>query len=741
MTRPLRMSLLAGLIALLFAPAISAQPRMPEPTPPAEKEAWEKTARQQKLTEEEIKLLRKQKFLVTGNAVRQVFSPYTGSDVPVFITSDSILNAYHVLLEESIYRIELANSRKLPSVLEQLSKNLDATAAKMKGDAALIKAAKERAAIFLGVARNLLDEKALPDDADRKTIIRDEVTRIVAGSGAKKPAWLGPPDERFLAIEYTRFKPRGFYTRTPTLQRYFRAIAWLQAIPFRLEKDEELAAFALMYRAYFDCDPKAAPDTSIWRSFQVFLGDRDDWDLANAWWVPKELTRAALDKVRDERKDTKERSQINDQLRFAPSEPGGKPELALRFLSAYRLPDAVMFQRTMSPGGVKREFPSGVDVAAALGSPFARDKLTKDRPALLKEIDAARPLFKGDNLYADYLRCLGTLMERTEPDAPEFMRSEPWRIKTTQSALAGWAQMRHTWALQAKTGANWIGEAQTESGFVEPVPEFYGRLVKLLNDTKETLAGSGALKEDDKVSLEELGKDVSRAKALVSQALEKQSKLNSFTNEERALLSNFDPRLECEWDITSKEDSVKSLKGVQRLLVYYGWIAEGDKDAALMVGFSLGGNERKWTTLSSLCHRLHALSNKQLQHMPFNDEENKFILNYGKSLADVMFHSGNSWLTPKDDAMRVADVFSNPSAGGYLHVGSARPRLMWVLYPTKNGEVLCRGAIVPYAEFVNAGRLTDGEWKTLLDSPNRPEIPSWAKSVIPPEQQRDKGEK
>jgi hypothetical protein len=59
--------------------------------------------------------------------------------------------------------------------------------------------------------------------------------------GAEKPAWLGPPDAGFSQIDYTRFKPRGFYTQSETLQRYFRAVAWLQAIPFRVEKDEELS--------------------------------------------------------------------------------------------------------------------------------------------------------------------------------------------------------------------------------------------------------------------------------------------------------------------------------------------------------------------------------------------------------------------------------------------------------------------------------------------------------------------
>ena len=44
---------------------------------------------------------------------KQVFSAYIGSPLPVFVTSDSVLNAYHVLLEESIRRMETARARDL----------------------------------------------------------------------------------------------------------------------------------------------------------------------------------------------------------------------------------------------------------------------------------------------------------------------------------------------------------------------------------------------------------------------------------------------------------------------------------------------------------------------------------------------------------------------------------------------------------------------------------------------------
>jgi hypothetical protein len=95
-----------------------------------------------------------------------------------------------------------------------------------------------------------------------------------------------------------------------------------------------------------------------------------------------------------------------------------------------------------------------------------------------------------------------------------------------------------------------------------------------------------------------------------------------------------------------------------------------------------------------------------------------------------MLYAGNAYLTPRDDAPRVVDVHYNPNVARHLHVGVARPRALYVLYPLDKGEVLCRGAVMPYYEFEHGERLTDADWKSLLDSDNRPETPSWTGPII-----------
>src|SRR5262249_23765968 len=142
---------------------------------------------------------------------------------------------------------------------------------------------------------------------------------------------------------------------------------------------------------------------------------------------PTEITKESLSEVRkryQEKADNEGGPQINDQI-ADPLRPGGKPELGFRFLSAFRIPDAVLFHRTMNnPRSPiwSRSFPSGLEVCTILGSAFAREKLAKENAEVIKEIDKGRSLFeRADNIYVRHMQCLAVLLERTEPDSPTFL--------------------------------------------------------------------------------------------------------------------------------------------------------------------------------------------------------------------------------------------------------------------------------------------------------------------------------
>ncbi len=717
---------------------------------PAQGYRWEDEAKKAGLSDEDVAKLAKDKVLVTNEAYKQVFQPYLKSNVSLFITSDSLLNAFHVLYEESILRMEDANARKLPVILSYVWGGIQVVDSGWSGRPELVSAAKRRAQGVIGTAMVLLGMEPKTADAELMALVQAEAARVSTGEGVSKPEWLGPPDPGFMALDYSRYLPRGFYTRSERLQRYFRAVSWLQSVPFRPSREEELLAIFMMGECLnTSCLPRRDPDLEKLREFEgffqaysVFVGPEDDWNLSQWWgshtseWDELNLegrsVAEALGFLASEFLEAEKDPKINDQLRFAPEAPGQPVEPCFRVLSARRTPDAVLFQRTTDQD---RPCPSGLEVCAALGSAFAREALADPhKEDLLRTIDEARPLFQGRSLYARYLNCLEALLDPAEPDAPPFLSEAPWRTKSCQTALAGWAQLRHTWALQAKQTVLYLGLTDKPPGRVEPDPEFFSRMAELVAATRVALANTGALDLD----LSSLAADARALADILEKrdfAHDDRKAFRSLSEEERAVFNRTAYLVECLELAADRSDKEAWFAEMVAKLREAATSMEAGKLPDLphlreAMAASNADPGPLWERLEQVCRRLEALSHKQLRGIRFSAAEDSFVLHYGEQIAGIMLYGGNSYLTPNDDAPRVVDVFSNPSEGKALEVGIGRPHALWVLYPMEGGELLCKGAVLPYYEFSTEKRLTDAEWRALLDSDGRPPIPAWVAPIL-----------
>jgi len=750
-----RTVVLLGAISLARGAVRGAdEKRAPAPDASA-RAAWEETARRAGQTPADVERLRKNKVLITNQAFKQVFDPYIKTGIPPFITSDSLLNGFHVLYEESILRLEDANARRLPGILKFIWGNLRSAGDDIKGKPEMLAAARRRAQTTVGTALALLGEEPPGADAEVAALINAEVKRVVAAQGLHKPAWLGPEQRDFFALDYSRYRPRGFYTRSEGLQRYFRAVSWLQSIPFRVEKDEELLAMLLLGRclSHDRFNRKRAWEMEIrsfFRCFCSFIGPGDDWDILTAASWAANVRRVDLSKGRlaEARTDLMRRDrprvgwpQINDQVRWPPADPSKAAEANFRIIAAYRTPDAVLFHRTTDRRQFRRPlrpFPDGLEICTVLRSPYARSRLSyHDKAKLLATIDGCKRLFRGGGLYGEYLRCLSALLDEAEPDAPAFMRSQPWQIKSCHAVLGGWAQLRHTWVLQAKQSVMYLGLAMKPAGFVEPEPEFFARMGRFVEHTERLLREAGAFE----VKNERLASDLREGAAML--------KARGFDKKGRKVLDELSDegptdRLRVQAILFWLERKRRNRPDFGTAAFYAALIGKLNETADAAEKGILPENRRLaralegpftdiqpfWRRLATICRKLEALAHKQLRGVPFTDRENGFIKGYGEELAGIMLYGGNSYLTPRDDAPRIADVYYNPNVGQYLEVGIGRPRALYVLYPHRGREVLCRGAVMPYYEFRHPSRLTDREWKARLDAPDRPSIPEWVKPIV-----------
>jgi hypothetical protein len=710
-------------------------------------EDWIASAKKFGLTVSEIEALHSNGLLVSGESFRQIFTPYIKSKAPLFITSDSLLNGFHVLYEESIIQLEKARARQLPGILRILLKSIQTVALLLDGDPKLIDAAKTRMEIVLCTALLLMGDKGFDVSPKVKQVVADEGKRIRKGKGIHKPSWLGAPDSQLFGLDYSRYVPRGFYTRSKRLMQYFRAMSWLQSIPFHVNRNMELLSILMLghglsYKGLKDSWNEEGVHAFL-RRFTTFVGMADNWDVLKATRLTySDLSLDDLAAIqRDLIKEAKSGRgpQINDQIRLPPGEDASSPDPTFRVISSHRTPDALLFHRTTSGELFKRLFPNGLEVCLLLGSDFARRRISEgEGKALLKVIEDSRDILRGRDLYCRYLRCLQALFDSPDPDAPDFMKGEVWEAKSCNTALAGWAQLRHAWILQAKQTAHATCVVKSPVGFVEPVPEFYGRLASLVEETFERLHESKAFEPDTGGLAAEL--------RIIADFIKKHGcsgwnpmSFRPWNKDELEIMNKYGKPLfyllerakKGKYDFAPLDKNI-IIEDAER---FAGLLEQGiipDDDAiSNIIRNRIDKLVTAWKSISILCRQLEALAQKQLRGMPFNERENEIIKSFGKRLAKIMFYYGNSYLRPKDDALSIADVYFNPNVDirRYMEVGIGRARALYVLYPFEDGKVLCKGAIMPYYEFRHDTRMTDAQWKILLSSEKKPNLPSWMKNV------------
>jgi hypothetical protein len=159
----------------------------------------------------------------------------------------------------------------------------------------------------------------------------------------------------------------------------------------------------------------------------------------------------------------------------------------------------IPFSYGTSPAGPQRCYPRGLDIMAVFGSDLALDILTASGDTDFKDYTKSYNEVKAEfdalgvrdwtrNLYWGWLYALKALLGDPGTGYPNFVRTEAWQKRKLNTVLASWTELRHDTILYAKQSYTpTAGAAPPDTGYVEPEPEFYGRLYALSQMTREGL--------------------------------------------------------------------------------------------------------------------------------------------------------------------------------------------------------------------------------------------------------------
>jgi hypothetical protein len=143
------------------------------------------------------------------------------------------------------------------------------------------------------------------------------------------------------------------------------------------------------------------------------------------------------------------------------------------------------------PPPERRVLVSALDVAAAFGSPQAREiqlatqsdffRYEEQLDSMTALVASRAPDDWAGTVYDAWLAAIEPQFQQRGTAYPDFMRSEPWAAKSIQTGLASYTELKHDTVLYTKQGAGSEGEGPGPAEFVprhwvEPDPVAFGRI-------------------------------------------------------------------------------------------------------------------------------------------------------------------------------------------------------------------------------------------------------------------------
>jgi len=431
---------------------------------------------------------------------------------PSIVTTDNILEIYHVFFESSLRGLE---EQSLYGEDRSLTKAMLAQANRRYSQVKstpLARAALKNVAYF-GVADRLLglNDEIVPA---AKAMVTREIS-LIKGAKGKSTGAIFPYD-----LDYSQFIVRGHYTKTAKLGRYFQGMMWYGLAPFAVATNaggrtvpatEQIQQSLLIVRDLAESGAQKRWQ-KIYDVTSIFAGKSNNLTPQSWAWIAKQTFGAKAPVTAYAEKGAIQRFAVAlanlpaapIALRFASG--ANADSVQFRFMGQRAIPDSVILQRLCAPE--ERPFPSPLDVFAVLGNARAKAILDAnpkqynakgwteylpERAKLTAEFGKLPASQWSENLYWSWMDSLRKLPTPASPRYPAFMKSAAWEDKTLYSSLASWAELRHDTILYGlQTGAE-MGDDPPPvlKGYVEPNLGFYARMSALVDQTRTAAKAAG----------------------------------------------------------------------------------------------------------------------------------------------------------------------------------------------------------------------------------------------------------
>lgn len=466
------------------------------------------------LTDEQKQVLENEGMVVLKNSAtgRGFGAHYTDiyrADLPVFFTSDALLDPLYQLYDDVLSEIEtIALLPIIESVIDAALSQCTQMQTSRSVDDAWIQAIDD-ARIYLLVAKGLLSGE---QNSVTNPVAADFLTHINNEALVNDVPFFG---EIRKSIDFSQFKPRGHYECTESAQetngcalsRYFRCMMWFGRADcaFNIDSLRQLRAFALIHAAMEQA--QVLGDLSWFnQTISLFVGDVDGFTLEGFSTIQKRMHFSIDSIILSDNTARQVLSSIaaageGNQLIMSQAlwkDPGNtRPEIPkiAQICGQRFILDSYLLGRTVEWYVQNRNKPLLEEIAFYLGNnaaiPVAASDITTytasggDYKPYHARLGAGRVLvekypYYDRNIYTLWFDALRSLSTPLNLNVPMVMNSRSWQDKQMNTQLASWAQLRHNTILYAKQSYTGGVICFYPDGYVEPYPDFYRSIGKIM---------------------------------------------------------------------------------------------------------------------------------------------------------------------------------------------------------------------------------------------------------------------
>lgn|GEM_PF-428318 len=463
----------------------------------------------QGLTAQQKEFLRQNGFVVIQSGDRQfkdlrrTVSTHYGQ--PYYLTTDAAYHALHKTFDDLLATLDQQYlrpvlGRLLEAEYSQVSEYVEATVGQpLSKDVELAKN-------YLAVALKLLyPEKALDSQVEARIAL--QIVQIMQ-YGGKQDSLLIPG----LEDDYGAYRPVSHYSGIPALEAYFRCMTWLGRVAFQFKNPDvpELVpsrAPLIMTLAQREANVNGVPAYEVWLDLyhitNFMVGPSDDPGPVEINALMEQVFGPVpvLSDLMDENQwqeflgKTEQLPAPKIDSTFASFSAAQEASRDWRFMGQRFTLDGFIFQNMIfdKVGTLQepRGFPSGLDVAAAFGSPQALEALDaagetryvnfSEQMNFVRKIVNEQPEAEWHNrFYSAWLYAFRPQVSPKDSSFPPYMRTIAWGYKDVNSLLGSWAELKHDTVLYAKMPEGKGGGGPPTSGlapaYVEPNPNVFYRL-------------------------------------------------------------------------------------------------------------------------------------------------------------------------------------------------------------------------------------------------------------------------